>query len=150
MVYSNATPGQEDEFNRWYDRIHAPVMIEGGDFVWAQRFELNDKGIAGAGTRSLRKRQFMVMFAFETNDIDATLKEMNTRLAMPRNTESPAIDYSSLQAVTWRALGPATTQKDAIRLLAEEEAAGHVPKPGAPALPGAYVGTPPKMPGPDD
>lgn len=149
MVYSNATPGQEDEFNRWYDRIHAPVMIEGGDFVWAQRFELNDKGVAGKGSPSLRTRQFMVMFAFETNDIDAALKEVNARLAMPRNTRSPSIDYGSLQAVTWRALGPVTTKKDAIRLLAEEEAAGNVPKPGAPHLPGAYLGAQPGPPGPD-
>lgn len=150
MVYANATPGQEDEFNRWYDRIHAPVMIESGDFVWTQRFELNDVGVAGKGTPSLRTRQFMVMFALETNDIDAAMKEVNARLAMPRNTKSPAMDYNSLQAVTWRALGPPTTQKDAIRLMAEEEAAGNVPKPGAPHLPGAYLGAPLRAPGPND
>jgi hypothetical protein len=38
LVFSNATPGMEEEYNRWYDKIHAPVMIEQGDFIYAQRF----------------------------------------------------------------------------------------------------------------
>lgn len=128
MVYSNATPGMEDEFNRWYDRIHAPVVIEDGEFVWAQRFELSQTGFAGNGTPELKQRQYMVIFAIETNNLEAALKEVNTRLALPRNNKSKTLDYTSLQSVTWRALGPQTTQKDAIRMLAEEEAAGNVPK----------------------
>lgn len=128
MVYSNATPGQEDEFNRWYDRVHAPIVIEGGEFVWAQRFELSPSQFAGGGTPALKTRQFLVMFAIETNDVDASLKEVNDRLRLPRNTKSTALDYKSLQSVSWKALGPPITQKDAIRLLAEETAAGNVPK----------------------
>ena len=136
MVYSNAAPGKEDEFNTWYDRIHAPIVIEEGDFVWTQRFELSPEQFAGTGTPALKTRQFMVIFAIETNDIKASLVEVNKRLGLPRNVQSSSLDGSSLQAVSWKALGPPTTQQDARRLLAEEMAAGRVPKVGEGPAPG--------------
>jgi hypothetical protein len=71
MVYSNAAPGKESEFNSWYDRIHAPIVIEAGEFVWAQRFELSPDQFARGGTPELKTRQFMVIFAIESNDIKA-------------------------------------------------------------------------------
>jgi len=126
MVMSNPTPGKDDDYNRWYDRIHAPVVIERGNFIWAQRFELSPKHF-GYGTPQLTERQYMVIFAIETDDLDASLAEVNKRLALPRNAKSDAMDYRSLQSVSWRALGPPTTQQDAVKLLAEETAAGHIP-----------------------
>lgn len=148
MVLSNASPGQEEEFNRWYDRIHAPIVIEKGDFVWTQRFELSDHQFAGNGTAELKTRRFMVIFAIETNDIEGSLAEVNQRLALPRNVSSTSMDYRSLQAVSWKALGPPTTQKEAVRLLAEETAAGRVPKEGDPASPGTRPPFPGGGPGP--
>jgi len=132
MVYSNPTDGKEDEYNRWYDRIHAPVVIEGGDFVWAQRFELapEDESFAGPGTPELKTRKYMVIFAAESDNIKETLRDANERLAMTRNTRSDSLDYSTLQAVSWKALGPPTTQAQAKKWLAEEEAAGNIPAAG--------------------
>ena len=137
MVLANAAPGKEQEFNVWYDRIHAPIVIEKGDFVWAQRFELSPDQFAGKGTPELQTRRFLVIFAIETNDIKGSLAEVNQRLALPRNVRSSSMDGSSLQAVSWKALGPPTTQKDAVRLLAEEMAAGRVPKLGEAPPPGS-------------
>jgi hypothetical protein len=136
MVYSNAAPGKEDEYNVWYDRIHGPIVIEEGDFVWTQRFELSPEQFAGGGTPELKTRQFLVIFAIETNDIKGALAEVNKRLALPRNVQSASLDGSSLQAVSWKALGPPTTQQDAKRLLADEMAAGRVPKFGEGPAPG--------------
>jgi hypothetical protein len=111
-------------------------VIEEGDFVWTQRFELSPDQFAGNGTPELKTRQFMVIFAIETNDIKGSLAEVNKRLALPRNVQSASLDGGSLQAVSWKALGPPTSQKDARRLLAEEEAAGRVPKHGQGPAPG--------------
>jgi hypothetical protein len=136
MVLSNPAPGKEKEFNTWYDRIHAPYLIEEGDFVWTQRFELSPDQFAGGGTPELKTRQFMVIFAIETNDIKGALAAVNKHLALPRNVQSASLDGGSLQSVSWKALGPPTTQKDAKRLLAEEEAAGRLPKLGQGPAPG--------------
>jgi hypothetical protein len=132
MVLGNATPGADAELNRWYDRIHAPVMIESGDFVWAQRFVTSPvKFAAGIGSQS-HERQYLVIFAIETNDIEKVVADANRRLRLPRNVSSKALDYSSLLSYTFEALGPPITQKEAQRVLAEETAAGHVPPADAP------------------
>jgi hypothetical protein len=132
MVLSNTAPGKEKEFNTWYDRIHAPIVIEKGDFVWAQRFEL-DKN---RGSAELQTRQYMVLFVIETDDLKRTMAELDVRTRAPRNVQSASLDGSSLQSVTWKALGPPTTQKDALLLLDEEMAAGRVPKVGEGPAPG--------------
>lgn len=135
LIFSNATPGQEEEFNRWYDRIHAPVMIESGDFVWAQRFALTPDQAAGNNSE-FTKRKYLVIFAYETDDLQKHLADTRRRLALPRNVSSPALDYSSLRSASFEALGPPITQKQAQKLLAEETAAGRVPPPDAPIPPG--------------
>ena len=133
LIMGNSTPGNEEEMNRWYDRIHAPVMIESGDFVWSQRFAASPVQFGrGAGSAD---RQFMVIFAIETNDIEKVLADTNRRLQLPRNISSKTLDYSSLLSFTFEAQGPPITQKEAQRLLAEETAAGRVPPADAPGTP---------------
>lgn len=132
MVLSNPAPGKEKEFNTWYDRIHAPIVIEKGDFVWTQRFELTKY----RGTAGLEERQYMVLFVMETDDLKATMAALDERTKVPRNVQSASLDGTSLQSVMWKALGPPTTQKDAALLLAEEMAAGRVPKVGEGPAPG--------------
>jgi len=124
MVFANPTPGKEDEFNRWYDRIHAPVMIESGDFISAQRYAYSPVQLGGA---ELPKRAYMVMFTIETDDIARVLADTDRRLKLPRNVPSDALDYKSLLTYTFVAVGPPITQNEAQRILAEEQAAGRVP-----------------------
>jgi hypothetical protein len=132
MVLSNPAPGKDKEFNTWYDRIHAPIVIEKGNFVWTQRFELTKF----RGTAELQTRQYMVLFVIETDDLEATMAELDTRTRVPRNVQSASLHGGSLHSVMWKALGPPTTQKDAALLLAEEMAAGRVPKVGEGPAPG--------------
>ena len=48
VVLSNAKPGQEDEFNRWYSQVHVLDTINKLDgFLSAQRFELLHNGLIG-------------------------------------------------------------------------------------------------------
>lgn len=124
MVFSNATPGMEGEYNRWYDRIHAPVMIESGDFISAQRFAYSPVQLGGS---KLPKRGYMVLFTIETDDIARVAADVDRRMHLPRNIRSDALDYNSLLSYTFVAVGPPTTQKEAQRILAEETAAGRVP-----------------------
>jgi hypothetical protein len=124
MVFANPVPGKEQEFDTWYERIHAPVMIESGDFVWAQRFTYSPVQL---GLSELPKRQHLVIFAIETNDIAKTATEVNARLRMPRNVRGEALDYGSIMSTTYEAIDAPITQKQAQRVLAEETAAGRVP-----------------------
>jgi hypothetical protein len=139
MVFSNPTPGNDEELNRWYDRIHAPMMIESGDFVWAQRFMLSPEQFGG---RSPGAHQYLVIFAVETNNITKAIADANRRMMLPRNVRSESLDYKSLQGITYEAIGPMISQKEAQRRLAKETKLGHVPPPGAPA-PAGFPPMPP-------
>jgi hypothetical protein len=138
MVFSDPTPGQEEEFNNWYNRIHAPVVIEGGDFIWAQRFVTTPPDVKFGGGNPTKSR-FLVIFAAESTDIKKTLADANRRLALPRNTRSAALDYGTLSGLSWQAVGPLITQKQAKKLLQAETKAGRLPAMDAPIPPG-YVG----------
>jgi len=151
MVFSDPTPGQEEEFNNWYNRIHAPVVIEGGDFIWAQRFVTTPPDVKFGGSNPTKSR-YLVIFAAESNDIKKTLADANRRLALPRNTRSAALDYGTLSGLSWQAVGPLITQKQAKKLLAAEEKAGRLPAMDAPLPPGyrpfGGAGGPPPGTGP--
>lgn len=138
MVFSNAQPGAEEEFKRWYDDIHAPVMIESSDFVWSQRFEISPVQFGGGINPQFPKRQYVVIFAVETDNIEKVVADAEQRMHMPRNISSKSLDYRSLIGVTYMASGPKVTQKQARAMLDKETAAGR--------LPGRDVQGPPDVP----
>ena len=41
VVLSEPTPGQEDEYNRWYNDVHLGEVVRVPGFVSAQRFSLH-------------------------------------------------------------------------------------------------------------
>jgi hypothetical protein len=38
LVFGNPNPGQEDEFDNWYDTVHIPDVMSVGNIISAQRF----------------------------------------------------------------------------------------------------------------
>ena len=42
LVYTNALPGKDADFNRWYDEVHVPEVVQMTKAVAAQRFALTD------------------------------------------------------------------------------------------------------------
>ena len=59
-------PNREDEFNRWYDEIHIPDVMEGcPDFQSCHRYKL----ISSQGNG-----KYFVTIEIETDDIDQTFQ----------------------------------------------------------------------------
>ena len=102
-----------------------PSVIESGDYVSAQRFMFSPVQLGGSG---LPKGGYMVLFTVETNDIDRVLADNKVGLHRPRNLPGDAMDYDSLLSYTFEALGPPISQRQVRRILAEETAAGRVPR----------------------
>ena len=40
LVFSNATAGQDAEFNQWYDSVHVPDVLDVPGVESAQRYDL--------------------------------------------------------------------------------------------------------------
>jgi hypothetical protein len=48
-VFANAKDGKDDEFNRWYDKIHLSEVIQLTEAIAASRYQLSDHQAADAG-----------------------------------------------------------------------------------------------------
>jgi hypothetical protein len=62
VVLSNAVPGEEHEFVRWYEEQHLDDMLREPGFVSAQLFK-----VARDGARPLSGR-FLALYEMETDD----------------------------------------------------------------------------------
>lgn len=94
----------EDDFNRWYDEVHIPEMLEIPGVVAAERFLLGPAlsldGMPG-GPKSGWK--YLAIYDIDSNDIDATLKRIVESL--PVLTISEALDMNGMQACTYSSIG---------------------------------------------
>ncbi|UCC59589.1 MAG: hypothetical protein JSW38_02865 [Dehalococcoidia bacterium] len=60
-----ADPAREDEFNRWYDEVQVPDMLEVPGIMRATRYENNSPG-EGQG-------KYLTLYEIETEDIGKTM-----------------------------------------------------------------------------
>jgi hypothetical protein len=76
-------PSREAEFNKWYDTVHLPDILETPGFVRAVRYE-NTNPAEGQG-------KFIAMYEIETDDLASTLAKfdeiVNARAKQGRMSE---------------------------------------------------------------
>ncbi len=69
-VESNcADPLKEREFNKWYDSVHLPDILETPGFVSASRYENTSPPEGGC--------KFLAVYEIETDNIERTLSEFD-------------------------------------------------------------------------
>ena len=71
LVFTNATPGDDAEFNRWYDEVHLKEVLETPGFVAAERFDLSDSQMADAD----RPHRYLSIYEIE-GDAASALKAL--------------------------------------------------------------------------
>src|ERR1700751_1221724 len=87
LSFTNSVAGREDEFNRWYDERHVPDLLAVPGFVSAQRFALTD-----ANGRVKRGWTYLAMYERETDDPDALMAEVRSRLGTEAMPVSDTLD----------------------------------------------------------
>lgn len=93
VVGTNCTdPAREPEFNRWYDEVHLPDILETPGFTGATRYENSDTSEGQA--------KFLANYHIETDDIDALMKANAENIAVKRE----AGRLSELLEIVWRGL----------------------------------------------
>jgi hypothetical protein len=100
IVFSNpTTPGQEDEYNRWYRDQHLPDVVSAPGWVHAQRFVLSD-------VQSTSKMQwpykYLAMFEIVSDDWPARI--LDFKRIGPTQSKSDAMGPSL--GYTYTVLGP--------------------------------------------
>ncbi|WP_043113433.1 DUF4286 family protein [Solimonas soli] len=102
LVFSNAKPGAEAEFNAWYDRQHVPDTLRiAPEIHSAQRFSLNTIAAApGAPTW-----QYVTLYEVDAEHVDEVLQRMNEAMAGGKIPMSDTAELSSVTVLYGTALG---------------------------------------------
>jgi len=80
LVFTNPTPGDDEEFNRWYDEVHLKEVLETPGFVAAERFDLSDAQMDDAE----HAHRYLSIYEIEGDPAEAlkTLQEMAPQMNM--------------------------------------------------------------------
>ena len=87
MVLSNAVPGQEAAYDTWYDNQHVPDVLRIPGFLSGQRYVLHE-----VERGAVRVPRYMVMFDFESYDLESTIADLKLRNRSGVTKMSTAID----------------------------------------------------------
>ena len=60
IVMTNCTEGDDEEFNRWYDEVHAPEVIEKTPITGCKRLRRSDAQVGEGG-----KYRYLAIYEFE-------------------------------------------------------------------------------------
>lgn len=110
-VRANCTPGQEAEFNRWYDTCHVPELLMTPTLVAAQRYKLGDVRPPDYPGYIAPEFQYMTVYEIEAD----SLQHMKDNLWVPENIariqKSGAFDSSRVDCSLYVPLGPRVIAK---------------------------------------
>lgn len=100
IVLTNATPGDDEQFNDWYTNTHIPDVLAVPGFVAAQRFRLVDHP-------ALRPYPFRYLAIYEVlaGEAEAAFAELGARAGTDRMPLSPTLDTSGVAAAPYAAEG---------------------------------------------
>lgn len=97
LVLSNPAPGQDEEYNTWYNDVHIADVLAIPAFTSCKRFR-----IVGAG-RSPDDPCYAAIYEFNADDPDSALAELSARVGTEAMPIPPAFDMAS---VTMMVLDP--------------------------------------------
>ena len=100
IVFGDATPGMDDQFNDWYDKVHEPEMLANPGFVEADRGIISEAQFAPTDSGPAQSR-YLALFVMKTSDLPALLKDMKSG-AQP----VAAFDRARTFGYTYQAIGP--------------------------------------------
>lgn len=92
IVLSNASEGQDVEYNEWYTGTHLADVLKTDGFSAAQRFKLSSHQVMGKGPY-----EYMAIYEVETDDLKKTLDALNGSAS--NMTMSDALDLE--RTVAW-------------------------------------------------
>lgn len=100
IVLTNATPGDDEEFNRWYSDTHIPDVLDVPGFVAAQRFRFVDHPALQGNPFG-----YAALYEIRADVVGEALAELAARAGTERMVLSPTLATDELHAVVFAPLG---------------------------------------------
>lgn len=99
-VISDPTPGQEDEYNAWYDSVHIPEALGIPGFRAARRFRMIDRPEDPGHTLGA---SYLTLYELDSDPETAMANLRKARKEDRLSPLSPAVDAESIRRVTFEA-----------------------------------------------
>jgi hypothetical protein len=99
VVLTNATDGQDQAYNDWYNEVHLPDVLSVPGFVAAQRFKLSQEGPPQDFTHG-----YLAIYEVETDDLEGAHRALQAASGTDAMVISPALDRDSAVAVYFEAI----------------------------------------------
>ncbi len=90
IVKSNPLPNKETEFNRWYDEIHIPEVLEVDGVLSAKRMELAEQQLMAQ-----QNHRYMAVYELDSSAVEQTLENIRTH---EWRDMGDSIDLQSIEA----------------------------------------------------
>lgn len=104
LVLTNPKPGQDAEYNRWYDEVHLGDVVDVPGFVAAQRFRIEDAA-------DFSGYRYLSIYDIESDDPKEAFAALTARAGTDAMGISSALDPNASLSL-WRAIGPIVTKSD--------------------------------------
>lgn len=94
IVKSNPLPNKEADFNRWYDEIHIPEVLEIDGVLSAKRLELAEQQMMPN-----QRQRYMAVYELDSSAVEQTLLNIQTHKwrDMGDSIELQSLDTSVFQ-----------------------------------------------------
>lgn len=92
LVFSNATEGMEEEYLDWYAGQHIHDLLRIPGYVGCRFYKLSDAQLSDFE----QKYKYLIIWDFETDDMDAVNRDIKERMGDGRTVFSPAFDKAYL------------------------------------------------------
>jgi len=97
MATVDAKPGEDEEFNRWYDEEHLRDVCQVPGFVSGKRYQSDPASpLASPG-------RYLAIYELETDDPTAVLAELSRRAQVGEIPISPTLAPGTAQMMLYKA-----------------------------------------------
>jgi hypothetical protein len=101
VVYSNPSPGREQEYNDWYNHRHIKELLAMPGVLSARRLKLSATQLHAAP----QPYQYLAIYDIEADDVQGFISEIMRRSANGSVARSTAMSSDSLP-LFWDAIEP--------------------------------------------
>ena len=108
IVLSNPIGGKDDEFNKWYDEIHVPEVLEVPGVVAAQRYDLAELDIPDDPDLPAQlpppTHRYLVIYEVEGKP-EAVMAQFLERVMSGKLTLGETLDLTTVSMTAWTPSG---------------------------------------------
>lgn len=106
LVFSNAAPGRETEYNAWYDEIHIPDVLRLPGVVSARRFRLSAEQLDPASGPAAA---YVATYELDIDDLGALRDALLSAVQGGQMTMSPTV--ADMNSVIYEEITPVRTRE---------------------------------------